>query len=88
MRLDGGSEVPAQRRGAGTGFEHILVDGQLRIGASSQAGLAGTINHYEYLGASLAGLDELFAAAKGLAPADVAEISDRHLGPREVIEGT
>ena len=62
-------------------------EGQLRIGASSQAGLAGTINHYEFLGFRLAGLDDLFTAIAGLTPVDVADVSDRHLCPPDVIDG-
>jgi len=57
-------DVPEERlAGGGRGIRRPV-----RIGASSQAGLAGTINHYEFLGFRLAGLDDLFTAIAGLTP--------------------
>ena len=62
--------------------------GQLRIGVSSQAGLAGTINHFDFVGPGLAGMDDLLTAVGQLAPADIAQAGDLYLRPLDVIEGT
>jgi predicted Zn-dependent peptidase len=59
--------------------------GQTMVGISSQAGLAGTINHYDFLGAGLAGLDRLHASASQVTTDDVAGIVDRHLRADRVI---
>jgi hypothetical protein len=59
--------------------------GQVVIGMSSQAGLAGTVNHYDFLGIGLPGLDEIFAAASRVTPGDLGKAADRYLRADQAI---
>ena len=59
--------------------------GQVIIGMSSQAGLAGTVNHYDFLGIGLPGLDEIFAAASRVTPGDLGKAADRYLRADQAI---
>jgi predicted Zn-dependent peptidase len=52
---------------------------------SSQAGLAGTVNHYDFLGIGLPGLDEIFAAASRVTPGDLGKAAARYLRADQAI---